>query len=381
MPFAAALSLHPDASVAAGETIGQLLERHGPSPDLAVLFVTAAHRDELAAISAAVRTLLRPVTMLGAAAVSVIGGSNEAEEVPAMSLWAAWGLGDVEPVRLTAEASTLPDTVGADHTLLLLVDPFSFPGDAFLEAVALTHPGTPIIGGLASAASAPGGNVLLLDDARYRDGAVAVAVPSAAMAVSTVVSQGCRPVGSPFTVTRASGNVLGEIGGRPALERLQELAETLDPDDRALLSGGVHLGRVIDEHRSEHGRGDFLIRAVLGADRRSGALVVGEQIEVGATVQFQVRDAGSASEELERLLCEQHPTADAALVFTCNGRGRRFFGEADHDARTVHEFTLSGAVAGMFCAGEFGPVGGRTFLHGYTASVALFRDPSEDLHL
>jgi small ligand-binding sensory domain FIST len=192
------------------------------------------------------------------------------------------------------------------------------------------------------------------------------------VAVATVVSQGCRPVGRPYTVTRAEGHLLQELGGQPALQRLQDLAGELPAADRQLLSQGVHLGRVIDEHKLDFERGDFLIRGVMGVEQATGALAVGDELEIGATVQFQVRDATSADEDLRALLSGR--SAEAALVFTCNGRGVNLFGVPDHDASIVSELTGSSAVSGMFCAGEVGPVGGKTFLHGFTASVALFRE-------
>ena len=73
-------------------------------------------------------------------------------------------------------------------------------------------------------------------------------------------------------------------------------------------------------------------------------------------------------------LREAHPDTggDAALVFTCNGRGARLFGEPDHDASVVGDHLDGGPAAGMFCAGEIGPVGSRSFVHGFTASVLLF---------
>jgi small ligand-binding sensory domain FIST len=136
------------------------------------------------------------------------------------------------------------------------------------------------------------------------------------------------------------------------------------------MRNGLHLGVVVDEHRSEFRRGDFLVRNLFGVDQARGALAVGDQLEVGQTVQFHVRDAQAADEDLRALLAPE--TADAALVFTCNGRGLRFFGEPDHDASVVDDLLGTLPVAGAFCAGEIGPIGGRNFLHGYTASVALF---------
>ena len=229
-----------------------------------------------------------------------------------------------------------------------------------------------MIGGLASGANAPGGNRLVLDDQILSAGAVGAFLgPDARF--TTVVSQGCRPVGDPFVITRAEGNIVYELAGRPALERLQDLVRGLTDDERQLLSTGVHLGRVIDESKTEFDRGDFLIRNVLGGDPQNGAIAVGDFVEVGSTAQFQVRDAASADEDLRQLIGGH--SAEGALVFTCNGRGTRLFGRPDHDAEVVAEGFPGAAVAGMFCAGELGPVGKRNFLHGFTASVALFGAP------
>jgi small ligand-binding sensory domain FIST len=378
MPFAAALSEHPLATHATGEVVGQVLDALGPGPDLAVVFVTGAHGGALEDIAGAVRATLSPRTLIGCTAVSVAGNGREVEEQPAVSLWAG-RLATAEPVRLALERhpdgmavtgwpAQLPS--GAD-ALILLADPFSFPTDAFLDGLrAQSGADLPVVGGMASAARAPGGNRLVLDDEVHSDGAVGVLVGG--VDVTSVVSQGCRPIGEPLVVTRAERNVIYELAGRPALERVQELVQGLGPEEQLLVQQGLHLGRVIDEHRDEFRRGDFLIRNVMGADREVGAVAVGDEVEVGATVQFQVRDAVTADEDLRALLHGRE--ADGALLFTCNGRGLHLFGVADHDAEVVADELDAPATAGMFCAGEIGPVGGQSFVHGFTASLALFRD-------
>ncbi|MFN0092761.1 MAG: FIST N-terminal domain-containing protein [Acidimicrobiales bacterium] len=386
MPFAAALSEHPVGSEAVGEVVGAVLERLAGGVgvggeggvDLAALFVTTPHAAAFDGIASAVRTLLAPRVLIGATSVSVIGGAREVEETPAVSLFAATGLGGLTPVRVEARAggelgfSGIPDALAEDaEALILLPDPYTFPADAFLEAWRARHPQVAVIGGLASALVGPGGNRLVLDGEGFGHGAVGVVLGAGAR-IATIVSQGCRPVGSPYVVTRAEGNIIYELGGRPALTRLAELAAALAPAERELLADGVHVGRVIDERQLDFARGDFLIRGVLGADRDTGAVAVGDAIEVGATVQFQVRDAASADADLRELLAGRR--AGGALVFTCNGRGRRLFAEPDHDALVVTEALGTTAAAGMFCAGELGPVGGRPFLHAFTASVALFDD-------
>jgi small ligand-binding sensory domain FIST len=384
VPFAAALSEHPLPTHAVGEAIGQVLDGVGEAPDLAVLFVTAAHAGVLEDMAATVRSTLRPGTLLGCTASSIVGNDREVEQQPGVSLWAG-RIGTVDPLRLVLQRQeegaaivgwpTHPPT--AARAVLLLADPFSFPTDAFLDGVHEQTPTRlPVVGGMASAARGPGGNRLVLDDAVVTDGAVGAFVGG--VEVESVVSQGCRPIGEPFVVTRAEtlgqGTRIYELGGRPALERLRDVVAGLPPDERMLAQEGLHLGLVIDEHRMEFGRGDFLIRNLVGGDADTGMLQVADTVEVGGTVQFQVRDAGSADEDLREMMAGR--SAGGALLFTCNGRGMHLFGMPDHDAGVVADQLDGAPVAGMFCQGEIGPVGGRNFLHGFTASVALFRDPT-----
>jgi small ligand-binding sensory domain FIST len=377
-PFAAALSEHPDAAIATGDVVGRVLEALGDPdtpPDLAMVFVTPTHAGAMEEIVATINATLRPVALLGCAAVSVVGGEREVERGPGISLWAG-RTGPVTPFHLsvarapdgltfTGWPEEMPDDASA---LLLIPDPFTFPTDDLLRRMQEDRPGLPVVGGMASAARAPGGNRLVIGDRVVRDGAVG-AFLGPQVEVATVVSQGCRPVGSPFVVTRAEHNIVYELAGRPAVERLQEVAAALPEDDRELLADLVQIGRVIDENKLDFGPGDFLVRTVVGADPNSGALRVGDIVEVGSTAQFQVRDPDSADQELRRLVDGR--SAQAALVFTCNGRGTNLFPEPHHDAMIVSESLGGPPVAGMFCAGELGPIGGRNFMHGFTASVVL----------
>ena len=170
--------------------------------------------------------------------------------------------------------------------------------------------------------------------------------------------------------------MIGELASRPAMERLGEVIEELPPDERELAAGGVLLGIVVDENRPEYLRGDFLVRPIVGADRESGALAIGQSVRVGQTVRLHVRDAASADRDLrEALRAQAEAMGDAgaagALLFTCNGRGSHMFDVPDHDATAIED-ALGAPAAGFFCAGEIGPVGGRNFLHGFTATMAVF---------
>ena len=377
--FASALSQHPIATQAVGEAAGEILERlDGEGCDLAVCFASTHHVGAFEDIGPALRNILEPRVLIGGTAVAVAGGAHEIEENPALTVFAARLDGaTLMPVTLrvqeTPDGAALTGWPSLDRppgSLLLFADPFTFPVDAFLQRVNRDLPGLQIIGGLASAAGSPGGNRLVLDDNVVDEGAVGVFVDGGSIEVRTLVSQGCRPIGRPYVVTRAEQNLIEELGGKPAIERLQELAGAASEEERELLRRGLHVGLVVDEHKAEFSRGDFLVRNLLGADESSGALAVGEQVSVGQTVQFHVRDAGAADEDLREMLTGVD--ADAALLFTCNGRGRHLFTVPDHDAGMVENLLGPIPLAGAFCAGEIGPVGGRNFLHGFTASLALF---------
>jgi small ligand-binding sensory domain FIST len=379
--YAAAISQHPLATHAVGETVGTVLEQlDGEPPDLLVLFVSPHHVGTFEDIVMAVQRLLSPGVMIGGTALAVIGVGVEVESEPAISIWAARLPGArLTPLELdlrrTADGPAIvgwpePGEVEDAGTLLLFADPFSLPVDALLERINEDAGGLEVIGGMASAAHGPGGNRLVLGGRIRSTGAVGVFL-GGDLPIQTIVSQGCRPVGQPLLVTRSDGNLVEELALAPAIDRVRELASTASEADLALLRQGLHLGVVVDEHRADFGRGDFLVRNVLGADSERGAITVGDVIEVGRTVQFHVRDAGAADDDLRVMLAEADP-AGAALLFTCTGRGARLFGEPDHDAGLIEDLLGPLPLAGAFCAGEIGPVGGKSFLHGFTASLALF---------
>jgi len=260
----------------------------------------------------------------------------------------------------------------------LIADPFTFAVDLMLRHLNESSPGTLVTGGLASGGSSPGETRLFLDRDVFDSGAVGVRIDAGVEAI-TLVSQGCRPIGESYTVTRGDQNVIHELAGKPPMEIVRDLYLRADPKEQRLMQQGLHIGRVIDEYKSEFDRGDFLIRAVVGADAETGAIAIGDRVTTGETVQFHVRDAPSAHEDLDAALARAREVLGGrspagALLFTCNGRGSRLFPAAGHDASMIAEQLGSPPLAGFFCAGEIGPVGGKNFLHGFTASMVLFAD-------
>lgn len=177
-------------------------------------------------------------------------------------------------------------------------------------------------------------------------------------------------------MTRAEDNVILELGGKTPLQQLQDLWLTMTPRDHELVQRGLMVGLAVSEYRDTFRRGDFLVRHLAGLDRATGAIAVGDDVRVGQTVQFHVRDATSADEDLRLMLATAGPaTAQrGGLLFSCNGRGTRLFDAPNHDALAVQHALGKVPLAGFFAQGELGPVGGRNFIHGFTASLVLFEE-------
>jgi small ligand-binding sensory domain FIST len=380
MRFGAALSTDPDPAKATAEAAeGARVLLGEAEVSLAVLVTSRDHAASSEVASKALRVEAQPDRVIGCVAETVVVGDREVESGPAVAVWLASLPEPVETFHMEFVRTSGGGVFGgyrfeetASSPCLLIGDPFSFPTDLLLRHLNERVPGTIVMGGMASGGTRPGETRLFLDDRVVETGAVGARMPG--IGIRALVSQGCRPVGNVYTVTRAEGNVINELGGLPPMERLQELVATLPPQDRELVGRGLHVGRVIDEYKSELGRGDFLVRGVLGVDPESGAIVVGDTIEVGETIQFHVRDAATADEDLRTLLEQEAEPAAGALLFTCNGRGSRLFTVPNHDASVVSKMLGGLPLAGFNCAGEIGPIGGKNFLHGFTASVALLVD-------
>jgi len=381
---AAVVSTLADTRAAAEEVAeGVRDELAGAPADLAFLFMSTEHAGEAETAAAAVVDILRPDALAGATGEAVIGTGRELEGVPAMSLLATSlpggharvhhlsvrDTGDGPAVEVPAEL--LP---AAGEPMLLVADPYSFPADAFLEGVEGRFGGAVAVGGLASGGEGPGEHAFICGRRVMRHGAVAVTV-AGDVQLRVLVSQGCAPVGPEMVITSADGNVIHELAGRPAYERLTEIVGGLDDHGRELVQRGLLAGLVIDENRDEYGSDDYLMRAVMGGDADQGSLVVGDAVRVGQTFRFHARDAESADVDLRTALRASAANGDhpeAALLFACNGRGTNMYPDADHDAGAVTDELGPIPLAGMFCSGEIGPVGGQTFLHGFTATMALF---------
>lgn len=357
-------------------------ELAGEAPSLAVLLGSRSHTEQAADVLNAVHEMVEPPALIGCVAQAIVAGRHEIEDEAAVAVWLASGLA-AETFQMdfvnTGSGALLAGyrfDPTAHDLYLLLPDPYTFPSNVLVEHLNTDLPGTTVLGGVVSGGLGPGDTRLFRDRDVLTSGAVGVRLPG--VHGVPIVSQGCRPIGNPYIVTGADGAVITELGGRPPLQRLQEIVEGLHPDEQELVSHGLQIGIVVDEHLAAPGQGDFIIRGLLGAEPSTGVIEIGDVVEVGATVQFQIRDAAGADKDLrlavERAGAQLPGRAAGALLFTCNGRGRRMFGVADHDASTIQDLLGGIPLAGFFAAGEIGPIAGRNALHGFTASMALFID-------
>jgi small ligand-binding sensory domain FIST len=387
LQFATALSRKTDTEAATRDLADAIRMQIGTTPiDLAFVFFSTHHATKIAMISAMLQKELRAKVCLGCSGEGVIAGSEEIETSAALTVWVAC-LPEVTVTPLHISVSHLQDQIRMpgwpepgleDSIFLLLADPFSTPMQEVLSLMTDRYPNGIVGGGLAGGGQDSGENRLLLNDQVFDEGVVGVQL-TGPIAVRTVTSQGCRPIGERFVVTRAEQNLIFELGGVSALKRLQDVFESLGGSQRRDAHRALHLGIVIDEHGSHFERGDFLVRNLIGADQQAGAVAIGDVVQEGQTVQFHLRDAKSASDDLHILLAADRTTHRnpplGALLFSCCGRGEGLFGRPHHDSGVVQERLGPIPTAGFFAQGEIGPVGGRNFLHGYTASVVIFSEP------
>ena len=377
------VSTAPDAGKAAVEAATHARdELAGEAPSLAVLLVSRPHTENAVDVLNAVQETVEPPALIGCVAQAIVAGRHEFEDDAAVAVWLASGLA-AETFQLDfvrTGSGGLLTGYRFDRTAhdlhLLLPDPYTFPSSLLIEHLNTDLPGTTVAGGVVSGGLGPGDTRLFRNRDVLTSGVVGVRLPG--LHGVPIVSQGCRPIGRPYIVTGADSAWITELGGRPPLVRLREIVEEMPRDEQDLVSHGLQIGIVVDEHLAAPGQGDFMIRGLLGAEPSTGAIEMGEVVEVGATVQFQVRDAVGADKDLrlalERAAAQLPGPPVGALLFTCNGRGRRMFGVADHDASTIEDLLGGIPLAGFFAAGEIGPIAGRNALHGFTASMVLFID-------
>ncbi|MGE0384484.1 MAG: FIST N-terminal domain-containing protein [Gammaproteobacteria bacterium] len=373
---------------ALGQCIDELRAGLGVEPDLAFVFVSEQHRAFYGTVPGRLARALPQACIVGCSASGVIGGGHEIENgaavaitaasLPGVGLRARWlRAGDLPPAdgSMLRWQSVLGVAASEVRAFVILADPFGFPTEQFVSALERTYPAAVKIGGLASGMQAPREGALYVDGEVRREGAVCLAL-SGDVEIETRVAQGCRPIGQPMFVTRSLGSRLLALDGQPPLAVLESLYRTLPERDRELLQHSLFLGIAMRPAGQEYRQGDFLIRNLVGAERDSGALLVGADLSECKVVQFHLRDAQTSAYDIDRVLADLAPagrTAAGALLFSCTGRGERLYRTPDHDSGVLRRYAGELPLGGFFCNGEIGPVGGTAFLHGYTSAFGIFR--------
>ncbi|GII77849.1 hypothetical protein Sru01_28310 [Sphaerisporangium rufum] len=386
--FADGLAVGTDLVAAAEAAVRQALAGLSGPADLVCFFICGEDPDEVAEAGLRAMRMAPGAQVIGCSATGVIGDGRGVELSSAVSAWAAsFGAGRATAFALETLRTSdrfvvigLPDREPEDRVAVLLADPYSFPADAFVEHSREVLGDLPLVGGLANGMRGQGSVRLFAQGEMYSEGAVGF-VLNGPINVGTVVSQGCRPIGPTMVVTRAEDNLLLELAGQPALARLEDIVSGLDESERELVASGLQIGIAMDEYAEIHERGDFLIRGILGIDPEREAVAVGDVLDVGQSVRFQVRDAAAADEDLYALLdahAEERGQVDGALLFSCNGRGAAMFGSSDHDALALQDTLGPIGMAGFFAAGEVGPVAGHNHVHGFSAAILAFAGAPPD---
>ncbi len=393
MQWTSAISVDSDPERACQEIVDTIKQNLGVTqPDLLVVYVSSALRVHYLRIPALLRQAFPAAICFGCSGGGVVGGGVEVEDGAAIAVTAASlpGVG-LHPFHLREDAFELSEEVLSERLaeaaglsqspecVILHSEPFTSDTPRLLRAVDRAYPDTVAVGGIASGGTMPGQHVLYTGQKIHGTGAVGLAM-TGAVAVDSIVAQGCRPIGTPLFVTRCEDGVIAELDGQRPSDVLQALHDTLPPTEQSQMRRSLFLGVVMSPRHQHYRSGDFLIRNLIGLDPRTGALAVHARIEPNTVVQFHIRDATTSSDELAELL--GHYNADtpsgspsAALMFACLGRGKSLFSEANHDSRVFFEQVGPLPLGGFFCNGEIGPVHGVTYLHGYTSAFAMFYSP------
>lgn len=356
----------------ATEAARKLREETGGA-SLALVFVSPDWRPHLKQFIEILQVDGHARQVVGCSADGFIGTGQEDEDASGFSVLFLNLPDDEVGSWVIDEHFQIPRERPSTGGWVVLGNPLRLNAQAFLQDMNRIYPGVPVYGGLATGGWDTETLFTFHHEAGIVDSAgVAIHLPKVIM--QGIVSQGCQPIGEPYTITQVDKDVVLGVGGRRAYDVLVETYENLPEDDQKMARGNIMAGLAASEYRDDFQRGDFLVRNIIGGDPKTGALKIGAIPRVGQTIQFQLREKDAADEDLRtrsEALRAREGVPLAMLCFTCGGRGQGLFGVPNHDAGILQDTFGEVPVAGFFCNGEFGPVAGVNFLHGYTAAVAV----------
>ena len=357
-----------------------------PQASLGLVFMSPKFFPHAKAVLEILRVHARIPLLAGCSSTGLIAGAREFENVDglALGLYSLPGA-ELKGVRFTqaqveeANGAYWQHETGVEpkqtNGWLAFIDPFHLDPESWIRGWNEAYAPVPTFGGLAGGVFSDPTTQVYLNGDVFEDGGVAISV-GGAVKLAGVISQGCTPIGETWTLTRVEKNFIHHIGNRPAYSVLVETFQKLTPEEQKKTQNNLLIGLVVNQYREDYHRGDFLVRQLIGGDQHTGVLAVGAQPRLGQMMQFQRRDAAAATEDMNELLARAKEQFGGATIYggclcCCNGRGQNLFGTPDHDARLVQKHLGPLALAGFFGNGEIGPVGGKNYLHGFTASLAL----------
>ncbi|MBW4562503.1 MAG: FIST C-terminal domain-containing protein [Mojavia pulchra JT2-VF2] len=396
MQWANALSTRPSLEAAVTDVVERAVSSLTAPADLGLVFISSAFGSEYSRLLPLLAEKLSVPVLIGCSGGGVIGTTakgqtQELEAEASLSLTLAHLPGvDLQVFHIIGEElpdlDSSPDAwidlIGVPRSptpqFILLCGSFSSGINDLLQGLDFAYPGSVTVGGQASAGGMNGRMALFCNDRLYREGTVGLAL-SGNIALDTIVAQGCRPIGQPLQVTKAERNIILELDEQVPLVVLREVIANLSEKERMLAQHSLFIGLAMDVFKPSLHQGDFLIRGILGVDPSAGAIAIGDRVRPGQRLQFHLRDAEASAEDLEFLLQQYQnqrtpeASAVAALMFSCVGRGEGLYGKPNFDSELFGRYLKDIPVGGFFCGGEIGPVGGSTFLHGYTSVFGICR--------
>lgn len=383
MRFCSAAAAGDDVDDVCRSIANQVRGELGAGPiDLLVTFAAVRPSGELERLPVAMHEHLAPRTSVGCTGRPLLAQTERRAE-PGAVVALAGRLPGAAAHAVALQDADLPDpdappsawrallpTDEPVRGLLVLCEPSRCDVRALLPGLDFAWPGVPKVGGLASGSRTSEGHVLFAGRQAHRSGAVLVAL-TGDVRLQPIVAQGCRPIGRSGRITRVHENRVEAIDEKPARRFVEEQLSGLGEHDLAMAAGNpLFLGLASDPFAvATPAAGEYLVRNILGIDPRSGGLLVGDRPTVGRQVRLHLRDRDSSNQDFAAMVRRSQPaSAAAALLFRCVAR--------DGDEHRQIAAAAGGLpLIGFHCNGEIGPVADTTYLHAYTAAVALLRRP------
>ncbi len=219
----------------------------------------------------------------------------------------------------------------------------------------------------------------IFDDKILQHSALALALHGG-VRMDTITMHGCRPSTGYHRITRADGNTVLEINGRPTLDLIAEFmgqtAETADFSEYPLfITLGINQGEKFGKFREE----DYLVRLCMDVDReRRGLTFFGDDLTEGTEVQLMRRNINFdyIAERSHQLLEQSKPRRPfLALYIDCGGRAATYAGTELEEAAEVQRVIGSDIpLLGWYVGCEIAKTRDRMQSHNWSGVLCLLSE-------